>query len=588
MRNRTKGMVTLAACAAAGGLLSLLPDAVLTDWGGRLSPRGAVSAAFLPVFRRLVVVAGVLGCAGLGLLAGWRRVWMAQAVATGRDLREEWARLREAVRGARRRTGPAEWAAILVCAGVGLGLRLWYLDQPMRFDEATTACLYVSAPWYLGIADYSMPNNHVFNTLLMRISIVWFGNREWVLRLPAFFAGLACLPLAYAYARRMHSRAAAVLALALISVGLPFVDMATNGRGYSFVAACGLAMVLCAEVLLRRGSRLAWFGYALSAGLSLVAVPVALPFVLTSVIWALAYAWILHRRGRQVGPNLRRWVGAGIAGAVLVLVGYAPILFVSGLDRLVFNSFVTPDTVEHVWAALPGHLMDYAAYVLANLPEYLPWVLAVAGAWYVIRWRRIERTGLPLSVLMAGVCTGMLLAGRRFPVWGLSPMWMTLSIVGLAALSGALADLAGCVMSSRGVRVGASGLAVFLAVSGAWGLVRANPAQTMDPLGYYSFADADEVVEYLAGQANPEDEILMDNGLWIHHYYTWVRGATNLSWSWEGSGPRRVFALETPQTNLRYARAMRDRLRELGIERTGDMKRMARFPNHRIWMAEVE
>lgn len=564
------------------------PASAVKHLGGLFSPKGEISDVFIPVFHRALVILGsAFSSMALGAFL-WRHSLFA---ALAGIIRKSFGELRSVLRSMLwhlRQLSTAERVAMMLILVIGVGIRLWYLNQPMRFDEAATACLYASSPWYIGVANYSTPNNHVLNTLLMRLSIVWLGNREWVLRLPAFMAGLACLPLAYAYARRMHSRAAAILTLALVSVALPFVDMGTNGRGYSFVAACGLAMILCAEVLLRRGGWLAWIGYALAAGLSLVAVPVALPFVLTSVIWALAYAGLLHRRGWRVLPNLRWLIAAGAAGAFLALLGYAPMMLVMGVDRLLSNEWVTPGTLRQTFVTMPGYLMDYAAYVLAHLPGFLPTVLGVAGAWYVVRWRRIEQTGLSLSFLMAGVCTGVLLAIRRYPDWGLSPMWMTLSIVGLAALSAALGDLAECVASSRSVRAGASGLAVILAISGSWGLVRANPCQTMDPLGYYSFADADQVVKYLAGLANPEDEILMDNGFAIHHYYTWARGATNLSWRWEGSGPRRVFALETPQTNPRYARAMRDRLRGLGIDRTENMTQLARFPNHRIWMAEVE
>ena len=59
------------------------------------------------------------------------------------------------------------YAGLLVVIALGFGLRLAYLDRSMRFDEALTYVAYASKNIPTIIADYSQPNNHIFNTLFM-------------------------------------------------------------------------------------------------------------------------------------------------------------------------------------------------------------------------------------------------------------------------------------------------------------------------------------------------------------------------------------------------------------------------------------
>ena len=79
-------------------------------------------------------------------------------------------------------------AAVLVLA---LAVRLLFLFQPMRYDEAYTYTHFASTPIYLTVSNFSSTNNHIFHTLLVQFSSLIFGNQPWALRLPALIAGLA-------------------------------------------------------------------------------------------------------------------------------------------------------------------------------------------------------------------------------------------------------------------------------------------------------------------------------------------------------------------------------------------------------------
>ena len=79
----------------------------------------------------------------------------------------------------------------------GAALRIPLLDQPMRCDELYTAWALVARGLPTVLFDYSSPNNHVLHTLLVYISTQAWGSAAQVIRLPAFLAGILCIPAAY-------------------------------------------------------------------------------------------------------------------------------------------------------------------------------------------------------------------------------------------------------------------------------------------------------------------------------------------------------------------------------------------------------
>jgi hypothetical protein len=67
---------------------------------------------------------------------------------------------------------------------IAVGVRLTYLFEPIRYDEAFTYLTYARHPLWDAISNYSYPNNHLFHTALVHICVRLFGGSEWVLRLP--------------------------------------------------------------------------------------------------------------------------------------------------------------------------------------------------------------------------------------------------------------------------------------------------------------------------------------------------------------------------------------------------------------------
>ena len=137
----------------------------------------------------------------------------------GKGASREWADALALMRASWTTDPRAHWLAAMVVAIVSLGIRAYLLFQPIRYDEAFTFLAYVSKPWYLGVADYSTPNNHVLNTLLAHFCYLALGSKVWVLRLPAFLAGVSVTPATYLLCRVLSGKDGALFAAEWIRNG---------------------------------------------------------------------------------------------------------------------------------------------------------------------------------------------------------------------------------------------------------------------------------------------------------------------------------------------------------------------------------
>src|SRR3990172_724006 len=93
--------------------------------------------------------------------------------------------------------------AVVAIVILGAAVRAAFINIPIRYDEAFTFIHFARFPVANFIGDYSFPNNHLLHSLLVRLSVVLFGPWEWAIRLPAFLAGVACLPMLYLLGRRL-------------------------------------------------------------------------------------------------------------------------------------------------------------------------------------------------------------------------------------------------------------------------------------------------------------------------------------------------------------------------------------------------
>src|SRR5712691_1415070 len=235
----------------------------------------------------------------------------------------------------------------------------------MGSDESASWLYYASKPLVIGFTIYGSPNNHPLHTVLMHISGALFGEAEWALRMPAFIAGVAMIPLTYFFARAIRERGA-LLAAALTATWPALVDYSTNGRGYTMLCCFTLIAAASMVELARSGNTTAALIFALAAALGFFTVPVMLyPFV-ALLVWGMSRS--AHRRR----------IAIAAAGAIgLILLFYLPMLIVSGAHALLANPYVQPLSFGAFIRALPAYAVSVWSSMTAGLPIIIPIMIVV-------------------------------------------------------------------------------------------------------------------------------------------------------------------------------------------------------------------
>jgi hypothetical protein len=305
-----------------------------------------------------------------------------------------------------------------IIAGLGAILRAIYLRQPMRYDESVTYLYFAAKPWAEALSSYTYPNNHLFHTALVKVVMAVLGDAPWVLRVPAFVAGVACIPFTYLVGVRLVGRGAALLGSAIVATSGPLVLYATNARGYSLVALATLLLLLFLLRLRERPSTRDWIGVVIVMVLGAWTIPVMLFPAGGLIAWfALAAVAGETSRGRA---DLRSLGIALVATGVGVGLCYLPVVMASGVMPVVGNKFVQGSE----WPVFFSDLMATITEVAHAWRLGLPWVVAIAmwvlAAVGLVVVRRSSGRRISLSFTMYAWCALLLVVTHKVPfvrVW---------------------------------------------------------------------------------------------------------------------------------------------------------------------------
>ncbi|MFZ0958241.1 MAG: glycosyltransferase family 39 protein [Candidatus Sulfotelmatobacter sp.] len=315
-------------------------------------------------------------------------------------------------------------------------LRIPLLTQPMRYDEAVTYLEYSSRPFYVALAFYNTPNNHLFHTLLVRLAYLALGNHPWALRLPALLAGLCLVPATYAAARSLYHNTGAVLAAALVASSSMLIEYSTNARGYEIVCLLFMIMIPAGVYALRRRNWASWLLLAIVSALGFYTIPIMLYPFGGLVVWLLLSiatgdsrqhakqedaqegARSDERAGpKSDSPTAARGALAGLSVAIvltMLLAGelYSPVLAVSGPKALFANKWVSPSPFPAFLHQLPASLISTWRGWNRDLPAWLAAVLAAGFVISLLWHRRTTSQRVPLALALL-LCVGPLVLVQR-------------------------------------------------------------------------------------------------------------------------------------------------------------------------------
>ena len=409
---------------------------------------------------------------------------------------------------------PAPW--LWLALGLGILVRAYFLFQPMRGDEAYTFLVFVERGT-AALFDYSLPNNHVLNTLLIRLVTLVWGGSPAMIRLPAFAAGVAAIAVVYNLARVLTPyKTAGVLAATGMAIFPYQVLYSTNARGYSMVVLCALILVLAGCRFAGKPSAWGSAGLALVSALGMLAIPVmAFPIAgffcwLVVLLWANSTPW-RHIASRFVLPF------AGLT-ALFTFLFYLPVIAVShGIGPLVSNKFVVSQPWNDFLAQLGPQLQRSFEELVRDIPVVVLIFLAallVVGMYAALK-QQLLSAWLILPALLVGAAI-VLFIQHRIPY---ARTWIYLIPFVLLAADAGLAFLL--------ERLPGRATALFKTGLLACGLIFAARLMSANIIGAYpdtsAFPAAPIVVEYLKPILQPGDKVhITSTADWSVNYYFWA------------------------------------------------------------------
>lgn len=420
----------------------------------------------LSALRLMVIVASV---AALALIWKWRAFHRLTQIFFSFAGREAPAFFRQWQAGLRQ-LERADWALIATLTVLGAFLRWHHLMKPIIHDEAYSFLVFVPRR-ILGIfSQYTVPNNHILNTLWMKFCAFLFGPSEPSLRASALAAGLLTIGATYFYLslllRNKFYRAVGALMVAQCAA---LIEFSTLARGYSLQALLGMLALISGHFLLERQNRFTALAMGFLCALGFLCVPTMLfPFAVFCLYWAIAALQLGRRepaRLRELAICGSLFLGCSIA---LTALGYLPAALFSSLQSIVGNRFVVPLAMPEFLAGLPLQFASLAEMPFRQQGGFFTALMAGVFCANFLFPRRLA-AAFAFS-LLTGVMAVLFYTRTAPPLRvfaPLLPLYIVAVVTGLAALETFLSARLPAIATSPGRKLAGTALVIALAFGAA-------------------------------------------------------------------------------------------------------------------------
>lgn len=298
-------------------------------------------------------------------------------------------------------------------------VRAWWL--PITHDEGATCLNHVPRRLLdtLFFQKEANPNNHILNTLGIKIFEGIFGWHPLVVRLPALIGGGCYLAASVYFARRVSKVPwIRVFGLALL-LGNPFMtEFFSLARGYGLGIGLMSLAIWQSWRFFDTGLRPYFSRAAVWAGLAVYANFTLLIFYAPFTALLVYAAWSQHRRWRGFWEVAHK--GVKITAVFLALMATPLLRLSKDSEIIIWNrlpSFIS--TVEQlVQSAVRNkpYLGAQTVHILA-----IAVIVGVVAGWVLTLIRWWQRRGSALSD--PGIVSGLLLAGAV--VTNFAQVWLT-------------------------------------------------------------------------------------------------------------------------------------------------------------------
>lgn len=331
------------------------------------------------------------------------------------------------------RASTSLWLLAGITAGA-LALRLVRLNADLWLDEIAPILFYGHMPVLHVVTSYIHSNNHLLNTLLMKLMLAFFGEQEWAVRLPAMLVGTATIPAIYWVSRLALSRRGSLCVAVLLAASYHHIFFSQNARGYTaYLFFSVLSSGLLVKGLQEDRARY-WALYVMAMFLNFASL-LNSGFVFAShLLVAVIALFVVKRYGASPRPLARRLATVFTVTCVLVLNLYITIVpQVYVFSKNIYSNPATgfsPLSLEFLRELVRGLSAGFGTGLLLGVIPFM--VMAAAG--FIVLLRR--QWALTLALALPGFLTAVFLLVQglsfspRFFLLGL-PLAMLVAVQGI-------------------------------------------------------------------------------------------------------------------------------------------------------------
>lgn len=241
---------------------------------------------------------------------------------------------------------------------VGAVLRATFLTSPIIYDEAFTYTYFAQQPVFVIMSDYSYPNNHILHTLLVKLSCAIFGVGLIPLRLPAFIAGVLCMPVLYLFVRSMFNRYIALMTLAMVAGAGGLIEYSALARGYSITWLCMLVSLQLMRHFISTNNTASALLLALVNAIGMWTVPTMI--YMTVFVYVTGFLLLLSKYETTLKDRVQKMVLSLVTFVAFTGLLYSPVVIMNSIDQLIDH----PTMGESVWEGGLTTAMDRFAEIL--------------------------------------------------------------------------------------------------------------------------------------------------------------------------------------------------------------------------------
>jgi hypothetical protein len=414
-----------------------------------------------------------------------------------------------------------ELACIAAICSLGLVARLLLINRPIEYDEAYTVMAFAHSPFRILIADYHVPNNHIFHTILVRIAVLLLGSQPWQVRMPVLLAGMLLILFVFWLGRTLYAGDVGYLSAAIVAFLPDMVQRSVSARGYVIVALLSVAAFLLAHYLVRHRNHFAWSLLVLLCALGFYTVPIMLfPFGFL-LVWMLMYTPYLDRMQYSALAWVVHLIAAGVMVVLLTLLLYSPVLISTGLKYIFPSSGVLHS--QSLQSLLKGQ-PELASMALGEWTYRLPpvWRGAFVVGVFLSLLGTYAHTKHEVHTLFAFFPAVFVLLLIQRPNF-LSRVWLWVVPFAAIWISAGLGVLLEAI---RKFRVGRPfGLVLLVSILVGLGATGLQSSRQTVADNDFDFPAAEDVARWLAPRLTPRSLVMVDYA-WDAYiqYYLYLQG----------------------------------------------------------------